>query len=186
MIAEKRQIGTEPYSHYSNAILLKAYSKGPMRLKRAIAGLNDDDLKAKPIEGKWSIAEIVIHLAEGEIIGACRFRQAYTNHPAPFPYYLEAEWALKMKYQNQPISFVRANLHQFILLRKTTMHLLGRLTEEDWQKTGIHPQRGTMSIRGLLELYADHSERHIEQILHRRKLLGKPISMRLILKDRLY
>lgn len=78
------------------------------------------------------------------------------------------------------------HLSLFEFLRKTTGALLNKCTENDWTKNGVHPQRGKMNLRGLLELYADHSERHLGQILERRTLVGKPLQMKLILEDRLY
>jgi uncharacterized damage-inducible protein DinB len=182
----KQTLGNEKYAHYSTLLLVEVYTNGPNRLRNCIKDLTASELKAKPIPEKWSIAEIIIHLADAEIIGSCRFRQAYTSHPGPFPYYDQAIWAENMRYQAQSIEFINLNLEMFDLLRKTTANLFAGFSEADWAKTGLHPERGEMTVRGLLELYADHSERHIEQILERRTLLGKRSPIELILKDRLY
>jgi len=182
----KQEIKQEKYGHYSTPLLLQAYKEGPAKIRQCLEGLTLQDLKAHPIPGKWSIAEIVIHLADADIIGACRFRQAYTSHPGDFPYYNEAEWADRMNYQGQSLDTIMLNLDLFELLRKTTGNLLDGCSESDWQKTGIHPERGKMTMRGLLELYADHSERHVAQILERIKLLGKESDVQVVLKDRLY
>jgi len=184
--AQKKSLGDELYAHNSNELLLKAYALGPERIRKAISGLTEDEMKARPIPGKWSIAEIVIHLADGEIVASCRIRQAYCEHPDPFPYYIEAEWAEKLKYQKRDLLNLADYLSMFELLRRTTAPILYSCTEKDWIKEGIHPQRGKMNLRGLLELYADHSERHIVQILERRTLLGKHLDMEIILPDRLY
>ena len=185
MITDKKTtIGK--YDHHATAHLLRAFEAGPERIWEAIDGLSDAELKLQVIPGKWSIFEIVIHVAEGEIIGACRFRQALADHPDPFPYYKEAVWAEVMQYQQQSVQFLRDNILMFEMMRKTTVDLLKRCTAEQWQKTGTHPVRGTMTVRQLLELYADHSERHIVQILERRELIGKPRHMEIFLEDRLY
>jgi hypothetical protein len=99
---------------------------------------------------------------------------------------MEDDWAKILRYQEQDMFHLMDHLSLFELLRKTTGALLSKCNENDWTKNGVHPQRGKMSLRGLLELYADHSERHIVQILERRTLLGKPLKMELILEDRLY
>ncbi len=174
------------YDHHSTAHLLRAFETGPERIRKAIDGLSDAELKLQVVPGKWSIFEIVIHVAEGEIIGACRFRQALADHPEPFPYYNEAVWARVMQYQQQSIQFLRDNILMFEMMRRTTADLLKRCTDEQWQKTGTHPMRGTMTVRQLLELYADHSERHIVQILERRELMGKSRAMDILLEERLY
>jgi len=182
--AKKPTVGK--YDHYSTAQLLRAFEAGPDRIRKAIDGLSDAELKLQVIPGKWSIFEIVIHVAEGEIIGACRFRQALADHPEPFPWYKEAVWAQVMQYQQQSLQFLRDNILMFEMMRSTTADLLKRCTAEQWQKTGTHPMRGTMTVRQLLELYADHSERHIVQILQRRELIGKPRDLEILLEDRLY
>ena len=182
----KTAIGSEKYAHYSTGTLLKAFKEGPQRIRQSIEGLTVEELKRKVIKDKWSIAEILIHLADADIIGSCRVRQAFTGHPGPFPYYKEAEWAVKLNYQQQTIEYINSNLDLFELLRKTTAVIFDNCSETDWTKTGLHPERGEMTMRVVLELYADHSERHLEHILERRNILGKPIQMEIILKDRLY
>jgi hypothetical protein len=71
---EKRARGFEKFAGYDTATLLKAYQEGPDRIKSSIVGLTEQDLKASVIPGKWTIAEIVVHLADAEIIAACRIR----------------------------------------------------------------------------------------------------------------
>ena len=191
MITEKKAtvkfgLNSEVYAQYSNETLIKAYLSAPQRIREVITGLTEQEMKARPIPGKWSIAEIIIHLADGEIIGACRMRQAYCEHPDPFPYYMEDDWAKILRYQEKDMFHLMEQLSLFELLRKTTGELLNKCTEHDWAKNGVHPQRGKMNLRGLLELYADHGERHIVQILERRALLGKLLKMEIILTDRLY
>lgn len=185
MQARKKSVKGK-YSHYSTAILLKAFQEGPERISESINGLTLEDLKAKPIAGKWSILEIIIHLAEAEIFGASRFRLAYCLHKGPLPFYNESVLAERLNYQEQSMEFLSHNITLFKLLRNTTNSLLVRLTHQDWQIEAEHPERGKMTIRELLELYADHSERHLEQVLERRALLKKPLPIEIILKDRLY
>ncbi len=160
--------------------------EGPERIKNAIRGLSKEELFSLVIPGKWTIAEIIIHLADGETVGACRFRQALAGHPRELASYNEAEWAEKLNYGGQSLETIYMYLDLFTLLRKTSSILFHQCRNEDWLKSGLHPERGKMNLRSLLELYADHSERHLEQILERRKLLGNPLQMDLILKTRLY
>ena len=52
------------------------------------------------------------------------------------------------------------------MIREVNTKLFLKLTKEDWMQVGHHPSRGLLSVRNLLELYADHGERHLEQILN--------------------
>jgi hypothetical protein len=182
----KQAIGSEKYAKYNTETLVEAFEKGPQRIKEAIKGLTNNELHGSPIPGKWTIAEILIHLADAEIIGSCRIRQAFTEHPGDFPGYNESKWAKVLNYQSQSLEIVFLNIELFRLLRKTTSLIFRNCTDADWLKEGTHPERGKMNLRAVLELYADHSERHLQQILERRALLGKPLQMELMIKERLY
>jgi hypothetical protein len=74
----------------------------------------------------------------------------------------------------------------FELLRKSSAEVFNLTENSDWDKTGLHPQKGEISLRTILELYAEHVERHLEQILQRRNLIGKLLEMNLLLTERLY
>jgi hypothetical protein len=174
------------YDHYPTTFLLEVFAKGPERVQSLVKGLSEQDLKAHSIDDKWSIQEIIIHLADAEIQGAFRIRQVYAKHPGPLSYYQQAIWADVLQYNQQPVQVLEDNLALFTLLRKTTLSVFQRFTAEDWNKTGVHPERGELTLRQFLELYADHSERHAAQIIERKKLLNKPVTLDLLLKERLY
>jgi hypothetical protein len=75
----------------------------------------------------------------------------------------------------------------FTSLRKATLALFERAETADWTtRWGMHPEYGRMTLRNLLELYADHSERHIVQVLDIRARLGRPLALPSLLLDRLY
>lgn len=148
--------------------------------------MSETELKARPFEGKWSTLEILIHIADAELIGSCRIRQALAEHTDDYPYYIQDKWAKDLNYQGFSMDELDSCLELFRYLRACNSILFAKMDESDWSKKGIHPERGEMNVRELLELYADHSERHIDQIAERRELLNNPHSMELILKDRLY
>lgn len=174
------------YSNYSTPQLLEAFYRGPERIRTLIEGLSEKEIKFNLIENKWTIAEIIVHLADAEIIGACRLRMMYCGHSEKLPVYDPTQWAKNMKYKDFNMDEINEAINLFHYLRIASYNLFKRFKPSDWLKQGNHPERGLMTIREWLELYSDHSERHIEQILHRRKLLNKELKMDLILKDRLY
>lgn len=182
----KSPIGNERYRQYSNARLLEAFALAHARLVDVTQNLTVEEWVARPLPGKWSILEIVMHLADAELIGACRFRLVLSDFKGSLPVYQQDVLASKLRYNEQSQATLRDSLILFGILRQTSLTLLNQCSEGDWNKTGIHPERGEMTLRGLLELYADHSERHIGQILVLRKLLGKSLTYELLLKERLY
>lgn len=176
----------DTYAGFDTETLLAAYHQGPERIGYALSTLAAADLKARPIEHKWSIQEIVIHLADSEIMGAARIRQTLAQSGRDFAAYDEAVWAEQLAYQDGSSQSVEEAVALFTALRRTTSRLLRRATAQDWEKTGHHAEHGYVTLRQLLELYADHSERHLAQILERRRLLDKTLYMPLLLEKRLY
>jgi uncharacterized damage-inducible protein DinB len=175
------------YSGLSREFLGGVFRAAPGRLRRAIAGLDADDFGFRPGTGKWSIQQIVFHLADSELVGAVRFRQALSDAPAPrFPAYDQDRWADALGYGSRTSGEVHAAVALFEMLRESAASLLDRVEAPGWERVGIHREWGTLSVRQLLELYADHGERHVGQILVARIALGKAAAMDSLLPERLY
>jgi hypothetical protein len=174
------------YAKIDTNRLLDAYRGGPERVRRALAGLSDDALRARPIPGKWSALEIAAHVADSELVGATRIRLVLGGDQPPLPGYDQDRWSRSLGYQAFDSPRLEHTLALFTVLRETTLPWLAHATAADWSRTGVHPEYGPVTLRNLLELYADHSERHIEQIATRRELLGQPIALASLLPERLY
>ena len=174
------------YADIPTQTLLNAFSEGPQRLQEALRGLTQEDLLAHPRVGKWSIQQIACHLADAEVMGALRFRMVFADAGSRLPVYDQNEWERRFNYQELSAKQRDSLLALFASARDTTARFLDPASDEDWERSGNHPEWGPLSLRQLLELYADHSERHIEQILDLRPLLGKPVELPLLLKKRLY
>ena len=174
------------YGKYSIKELLIVYKQGAGRLKKSIHGLSFEDMKRKVIPGKWSIYEIVIHAVDSEIMGYTRFAQTITQSDRKFAFYNQEIWAEKFNYTEFNEKEFNNRLTLFESIRKSVMNLLLNVNEDGWKNTGIHPELGEITLKNVLELYADHSERHIEQIIERRDIIGKSIDLVSILPERLY
>lgn len=172
------------YSIYSTEALLAAYAAAPDRYRQALDGLDEEHLQARPITGKWSILEIVAHVADAEAVGAARARQVFAQPGSPLITYDQDVWAREFCYRE--LDDLEPHLRSFAALRATTLPIFERAGEDDWRKTGRHADWGAVTLRNVLELYADHGERHIGQILERRALLGAPIELAMLLETRLY
>jgi len=143
-------------------------------------------LGAREIPSKWTIQEIVCHVADSETVGAIRIRLALAEPGAAFPGYDQGRFAEGLGYASFDAPLVRDTLDLFSRLRSISARLLRRATPEAWKRAGVHPEWGPVTLRQLLELYADHGERHLEQILERRRRLGLPLAMDRLLPERLY
>jgi uncharacterized damage-inducible protein DinB len=161
--------------------LLEAYAEAPARITTVLDGVSEEHFRARAVPGKWAIQEIALHLADSELVGAVRIRQVLAERRPDLPFYDQERFASGLGYLYRDAAFRRATLHEFRNLRETTGALLQSATPSDWKREGMHHIFGVLTLRQLLELYADHGERHIAQILELRRRLGIPFPMALLL-----
>ena len=176
----------ESYEVHATERLLEVYSAAPDRLRASLVGLDADDLRQRPRPDKWSIQEIVSHVADSELMGASRVRFVYAQPGTRFVGYDQDIWARAFAYNELELLEIEQSIELFTVLRKIVRRVFDRATEAEWRQSGVHPDFGPVTLRQLLELYADHGERHIAQILCLREAIGKPLDLPLLLERRLY
>ncbi len=176
----------ETYAAVDTGLLLDVYRRGPERVRAVLGGLSDEALRAHPIPGKWSVLEIAVHVSDSELLGAARVRLVLGGDQPRLPGYDQDRWSRDFDYQAVTRERLEQVLALFTALRATTLPLFASASAVDWARSGIHPEYGPITLRNLLELYADHSERHITQILARREICGKRLELEPVLPERLY
>jgi hypothetical protein len=177
-----------PYARYTNDELLRAYAAGPARLAEVVHGVPEEALLARARgPDTWSIQEIVLHVADSEIQGAYRVRKAWAEPGAIWPVYDQDVWTPVLGHQHAGSDARAVSLDLYAGLRRATLPLFERAEPADWRRAnGVHPNFGRITLRDLLSLYADHGERHVDQILAIRKLIGLPLAYDLMLTERLF
>lgn len=145
--------------------LISRYEKGAQVFEDALRGLPPDELDRLPGPGKWTIRQIAIHLADGEIVSAARLRYVAGQPNSKLYGYNQELWATNLGYETQPIEPALAVMRA---VRQATVIMLRSLPESAWSRTGFHEERGELSLRALVELIADHTERHARQIREHR------------------
>lgn len=139
--------------------------EAPQTLARLIEGVSDADLVRRPAPGKWSVSEILAHLAEDELSSTWRYRQMLEHDGLTlhgFDQKLWASWGDYASWKPQDA------LAMFRLLREANLRMLTRLSPEQWQCHGVHEERGTLTVHDLCRHMAAHDINHIEQV---RKIL---------------
>jgi hypothetical protein len=112
-----------------------------------------------PAPGKWSAREILCHLADTEIAFAFRLRQALAeDHHTIQPFDQDA-WAEVYK----PFT-ADAALAVFAAVRAWNLTLIGGMTAADLNKPVTHPERGTMTVKTIVETMAGHDLNHLRQL----------------------
>jgi uncharacterized damage-inducible protein DinB len=140
---------------------LTVQSETPAVIAELIKGVSREELRRKPAPGKWSVSEIVAHLAEDEIVQIWRYRQMLENPGVALAGFDQDKWAQLGDYGTREIG---DSLELFRLLRESNIAMFSRLSEKEWQSNGVHGERGPMTVRSLMEHMAGHDLNHLEQI----------------------
>lgn len=141
--------------------LIDRYEEGIRLIEEALRGVPPDALDREPAPGKWSIRQIAIHIADGEIMTAGRIRAIAGDPGCRIVPFDQDHWAANMPYSKLP---VEAALAVVRALRQSTTALLRALPESAWARTAIHEERGPLSLQQMVELAASHGENHARQI----------------------
>jgi hypothetical protein len=152
--------------------LIEKYAAGADVPARAIEGLSREQLLAFPVPGTWSIQQIILHLMDSDLIAADRMKRvAAEDHPTLIGYN-ETAFAKHLAYDQ--VSAEDAT-EIFRLNRQMTAELVRRLPDAAFKRTGLHNERGEVTLEQLLETYTGHLDHHVKFIKEKRKLLGKPL-----------
>ncbi len=160
---------TETPQQYTQRILGYVEGKQPLAvqaataatLERLIKGVSAAALREPPAPEKWSVSEILAHLADGEIVGGYRIRLILGSPGVPIGAYDQARWAISGHYDRRD---PRKSLEQFRVLRAGNLALLDSLDSEQWTHYGVHSERGRESIEDIVRMFAGHDLNHLRQI----------------------
>ena len=141
----------------------------PTQIAEETQGLTPERLTYKPNEHEWCIHEVLVHLADSEIVGSWRLRQTLTEDKPTLATYDESTWASMLKYDQQDCTQA---LELFALLRDTNASLLDTLDANAWERTAIHAQRGPLTLYDLFITYLEHAKTHLQQIRTLKKAMA--------------
>jgi uncharacterized damage-inducible protein DinB len=159
----------ETPQQYSERIL--SYSKDkdglavqratPKKLAKLIKGKKKKALARRPARDKWSVAEILAHLADAEVAIAWRLRQILSKNALPIQAYDQDAWAAAFDYAHRD---TRQSLESFRVLREGNIALLKAVPRERWENYGVHEERGNETVSHIVTLIAGHDLNHLQQI----------------------
>lgn len=145
---------------------LVAQAEAPALIADLIGSVSPERLTLRPKQDKWSVGEILAHLAEDEIATAWRYRQMVEHSGSALAGFDENLWAELGNYSERD---PHNSLTLFRLLRDANIRFLQALKPEQWESFGVHAERGRITVRDLATHMVGHDANHIEQI---RKILN--------------
>ncbi|MGI8927089.1 MAG: DinB family protein [Tepidiformaceae bacterium] len=137
------------------------FVEGPSAVNEAVRGLGAGGLNRRPHGDDWSARDVIIHLADSELVAAVRFRLVIAEEAPLLPAYDEGNWKRRLHYLwRSP----EAALSLFQQTRFSSAEMLRQCSAPAWERTGLHPTFGVLTLEALLARGVDHIDQHVAQL----------------------
>jgi uncharacterized damage-inducible protein DinB len=148
-------------SHSAGKDPLRSQQAAPKKLTALTKRLNKKQLSQRPAPGKWSIAEIMAHLADAELVIGFRIRLILGANGTPIQAFDQDVWAETFKYARRN---PKTSLETFQVLRENNLRLLKSVPKGLWQNYGMHQERGQETVDHIVRMMAGHDLNHLQQV----------------------
>ena len=138
---------------------LEALGETPIRIRTIVERWGDDHFERSYAPGKWSGAQIVLHLAQDEVGWSNRVRMALSGSEYVVQPFDAAAWVER----ETPVDALAA-LEAYLALRKLNLGLYRGVGEEERSRPFRHPEVGEMSVDWILRTLAGHDLHHLKQL----------------------
>jgi len=149
---------------------IKVQKSTAKKLQKLIRPLSKKELRRRPAPDRWSVAEILAHLADAEVVGSWRMRSILATNGISLQAFDQDVWAKTFDYADRDPEH---SLKIFRVLRENNLSMLKSLPPKSWERYGIHSERGKESIAHIVRMFAGHDLNHSRQIERIVKSRGK-------------
>ena len=140
---------------------IESYGKAHRRLVAAIKRFPQEMWTFRPSRERWTIHEIIAHIADSEANSYVRCRRLIAEPGSTVLGYDENRWAVNLHYHHQSAADA---LELFKWLRRSSYTLIKDLPETAWANTVTHTENGRMTLEDWLDTYERHIPDHIRQM----------------------
>ena len=141
--------------------LLERFRRGPELLAVVLTGVFGEEEDYLTAPGKWSPRQIVAHLADSELVGAHRMRLVIAEENPTLTAFDQDAWTRNLDYARRK---PKQSLETFRRIRAENYDLLKDLPAAAFDRAGTHTEEGVVTLRSLVEGYAQHVESHARQL----------------------
>src|SRR5262245_20894041 len=145
--------------------LISAYEQGVEELRLAVAGMTVEQLRSRPVAGRWSTLEVVCHVADCEQFFADRLKRTVAMER---PLLLGADgfrYPEPLRYQDHHLEL---ELDLVAVTRRQTAHTLRLVAPDAWKRTAVHSETGLVTLRQLLLHAVNHLRHHLRFVAEKR------------------
>lgn len=134
----------------------------PNELDDLLNGVMEETFVWRPIPNRWSVKELLCHFRDVErYVFHSRYRLLLTESEPAFQRFDPDAAAAAGDYIHQDASAVFA---AFKSSRLNTIDLLNGLSPGDWNRAGIHPSGGRLSLHDFAIRHCEHDLNHLGQM----------------------
>src|SRR5438874_10819712 len=153
------------------ARMIDEYLAGAAAVRKAVSGMSPEQLRARPVAGKWSTLEVVCHLADFDPIIADRMKRVIAEERPALLGADEKCFAAALAYHDRDLE---EELSLVEKTRRQMARILRKLPDEALARGGVHNERGPLTLEKLLTGAAGHITHHVKFIEEKRRALGLP------------
>lgn len=151
-------------------VLIERFEAGGQELVDAVAGLKSDELTQPMKPGRWSIQQLVIHLADADSIAIDRMKRILTEEQPLLLYAQESAYVDRLYCDQQSIEDA---VELFRIGRRQFSRVLRLLPDEAFERVGTHSLAGVVSLVELVETYVNHLTHHLDFLYQKKEALAK-------------
>ena len=149
-------------SYLGNDDVLTVLSQTPQALQELLKNVPEQVLRQRPTPEKWSVLEQVVHLSDVEIVVGFRVRFVLgAEDGAPIVAFDQDRWQQSFRYNERELA---PTLDAFRAARENNLRLYRSLTAAQWEKYGMHSERGKETVRAIVNLQGGHDRNHLKQM----------------------
>jgi DinB superfamily len=153
--------------------LIEAYLDGPVQLRRVVSDLSPQELKERPVPGRWSTLEVVCHLVDSEQVWCHRMKRVIAEEKPLVIGYDQTGFTASLAYDQHDLE------EELVLLetmRRQMARILSGLAPQVWSRACVHSELGLLKLEQMVQAEVDHIPHHICHIGEKRQALGLAVN----------
>jgi hypothetical protein len=147
---------------------VERYARGAALPAESIAGLRREAMTSFPVPGTWSIQQIVCHLMDSDLVASYRMKRIISEDEPRLDAWDESAFTRALHYHEMDPAQV---CEVFRLNRQLTASILRRLDERAFDRRGLHPEAGPVTLGRLVRVYVHHLDHHLRFLRDKRRMV---------------
>ena len=141
-----------------------------LEVRRLFSGLDEESLTSRVAAGKWSLKELLCHIARVQRVFDARLDLLLAEDNPEIAYYGPDGDLLFEEMADHPGS---ETLAEFLIERGLLIGRLEKLTLDEWHRPGRHPEFANYDVHLQMDYLVHHEAHHVYQMFQRRTPIGK-------------